>query len=164
MSKLKISGNKGFSLLEIMVAVAILATSMVVLMALQGSTLLASGRAERLSQATYLARQKMVETEIEIEEDLAKNKFPEQEVEKAGQFEEPFEDFRWKYTLKKVEIPVGDQEGEGNPLIGGEIKKIMDQISKAVREVKITVFWGSKDLSEEEQPNIVVTTHVVKLE
>ena len=163
---LKNSKNtKGFSLLEILIAVAILATSFTVLLTSQGSSYLSSERAEQITQATFLARQKMSDIEIELAKDLEKNKFPDQEKEEVGIFDEPLDEFRWKYSVRKVEIPIvgtGNEES-GNPLIGAYMKNMMEQISKSIREIKVTIFWGDKDSKEEDQPQMSVTTHIVKL-
>lgn len=155
--------KRGFTLLEILIAVSILATAFSTLLLAQGNGFLASERAERLTQATFLVRQKMVEFEITLEEDLNRNKFPD-EKEEAGTFDEPFEDFRYKQTVKKVEIPLsGGGEASENALVAGYLKQVMDEISKSIREVKVVIFWGDKDLPEEEQQQLAVTTHIVKL-
>lgn len=153
----------GFTLLEILIAVGILSTALVVFVTAQGSAFLASERGEFLNQAVFLAREKMTEAEIKIEEDLAKNKFPD-DSENEGSFDEPFDEFRWKQTIKKVEIPMlGGEEGGDNALVASYAKNVMDEISKAVREVKVTVLWGDKEKPEEEQEQLSLTTHVVKL-
>jgi len=128
------TNKKGFSLLEILIAVAIMATSFVALLTAQGSSFLASERADRLTQATFLARQKMAEIEMEIDKDISKNKFPS-DTDKDGTFDEPFDDFRWKYTIKKVEIPVigGGESEDQNVMVGNYVKNLMDQLSKSVR-------------------------------
>jgi general secretion pathway protein I len=157
--------QSGFSLLEIMVAVAIMATGFVALLGLQNSTMVATQRAERLTTATFLARQKMVEYEIELEKDMEKNKFPRDEKEETGSFDDPYEDYRWKWTIKKVEIPViNSGKGEGQDvLIASYMKNISDQISRSVRELQLTIYWGDKDIPIDEQQNLVLTTHIVDL-
>ena len=162
-SKSKTACAGGFTLLEILISVGILSTALVVFVTAQGSAFLASERGELLNQAVFLAREKMTEAEIKIEEDLAKSKFPD-DSEADGTFDEPFDDFRWKQTIKKVEIPVlgGGEEGE-NAMVATYAKNVMDEISKSVRELKVTVFWGEKDKPEEDQPQLTLTTHVVKL-
>lgn len=160
------NNQKGFSLLEILIAVAILATSLVSLMSAQGASFLSSERGESLTEATFLARDKMAEIQIELAADLEKNKFPDEGVEKEGTFDEPFEDYRWDYAIKKVEIPMvegaGGEEGK-NAMVGNYMKNITDQISKSVREIKLTIYWGSKDAKKEDQQQMSVTTHIVKL-
>ncbi len=162
--KLAKINNQGFSLLEIIIALAIMATAFTVLLGNQAASFLSAERATMMTNATFLARQKMGEIEMEVDKDLAKNKFPDEKIEKNGAFEEPFEEFRWKYTIDKVEIPVVEGgEGEQNVLVQSYMKQVIDQISKAVREVKLVIFWGDEDAPYEEQPQISVTTHIVKL-
>ncbi|MBI2340435.1 MAG: prepilin-type N-terminal cleavage/methylation domain-containing protein [Deltaproteobacteria bacterium] len=154
----------GFSLLEILIAVAILAASFTALLASQGSSFLSMERAERMTRATLLARQKMTEIEMELEKDLAKNKFPDQDTTQEGTFDEPFADFRWKYAVSKVEIPVMETGAEEeSAMVGSYVKNIMDQLSKAVREVKLTIYWGEEETPIEDQPHLTVTTHIVNL-
>lgn len=157
--------QKGFSLLEIMVAVTILSTSFVILIGSQSSSLRASQRAERITVATLLAQQKMSEYEITLEQDISRNKFPRDEKEESGKFDEPYEDYRWLWKIKKVEIPVlnaGGEEGQ-NPYVATYLKNVSDQISKSVRELELTIFWGDEDIPIEEQPNLVITSHIVDL-
>lgn len=154
--------QKGFTLLEILIALGILATSFTMLFAAQGNSFLDSERAERLTVATNLAQQRMVELEMELAEDMKRRKFPD-EKEESGTFDDPFADFRWQYNIKKVEIPSAASAEGQNPLIGPHIKRISDQISKSVREVTLKVFWGDKDKPEEEQSQMSVTTHIVKI-
>jgi len=71
-SKSKTACAGGFTLLEILISVGILSTALVVFVTAQGSAFLASERGELLNQAVFLAREKMTEAEIKIEEDLAK--------------------------------------------------------------------------------------------
>jgi general secretion pathway protein I len=154
--------DRGFSLLEILIAVGILATAMVTLMGAQGSAFLSSARSESLTTAVMLARARMAEVEIEIEKDMEKNKFPD-ESETNGEFEEPFGDYQWRVSITKVEIPVMEAGGEAGALVGDYMQKIMEQISKSVREVKLTIFWGEREAKEEDRQQFSVTTHIVKM-
>ena len=170
-------GDFGFTLLEILIAVAILATSFVVLLSSSGNSFLESARAERMTRAVTLSRQKMVELEMGFAKDMAKNKAFGEDKEENGTFDEPFDDYRWSYTIKKVEIPVkseggGGGGGENGEEGGGEsdlaimqdqMKTIMDKISKLTREVQLTVYWGDKDVLLDKQPHMTVTTHWVKM-
>ncbi|OGP08486.1 MAG: hypothetical protein A2048_09225 [Deltaproteobacteria bacterium GWA2_45_12] len=156
--------RNGFTLLEILIAVSILATAFTILLASQGSNFLSSERADYLTTATFLARQKMVELEMDFEKDMARGKFPD-EKEEEGTFEDKFEDFRWKVKIKKVEIPtvIPETEETKNNLVATYLKQITDQLSKAVREISLTVYWGDKDKPLKDQPHMTVTTHIVNL-
>ncbi|OGQ23369.1 MAG: hypothetical protein A3I05_05385 [Deltaproteobacteria bacterium RIFCSPLOWO2_02_FULL_44_10] len=150
---------QGFSLLEIMVATALIAIALTAVMSAQGNTFLASRRAELVTTATMLARQKIVEVEIEIQKDMRRNEFPDEKSE-GGKFEEPYDDFRWEWSVERVELPapvVGD-EASVQSFIG---KQLTEEISKSVRKLKLTVLWKEGEGDEEESLSVV--THMVKL-
>ncbi len=158
------NSGSGFSLLEIMIAVAILATSAVILLSAQGASFISSQRAGKLTQATMLARQKMVEIEIEFQKDLAKNKFPDDNIEKEGIFEEPFTDYRWSYTVKKIELPPSPGDSQENALVASKIDEVIKKVSENARQVQLTVLWGDPEDPIDQQPKMTVTTHWVKME
>jgi len=149
-----------------MVAVAVLAVSLLALMNLLSRSLVASGRAERILVSTFLGRYKMAEVLLGIEQGLLKGEFPE-EVAEDGTFEEQnFPDFFWKLQIKKVELPglslpaVGEgQAGSGSGEIMNQALKILgDVLSRSSREVRLTIGWQEM---EEEETGLVVVTHVV---
>lgn len=149
--------GSGFTLLEVMVAVAILAVSLTVLLTFTGNTMIKSGRAERLTIAGMLAQQKMTEIEIDLEKAKKKREFPDERSE-DGDFDEPFEDFKWRMEIRRVELPapVIGEEGGIQDMMGKQLTK---EITKTVRELKLTVSWD--DMGEEQ--GIDVVTHIVKL-
>ncbi len=140
-----------------MIAVAILAVSLTVLMTFSGRTLIVSGRAEQMTISTMLARQKMAEVELEFQKGLKKNEFPE-ERDDEGTFDEPYEEYRWKMELRKVELPapVTGEKGSLEGMVGRQLTK---EIAKAVRELKVTIFWD--ELGEEQTMEVV--THIINL-
>ena len=155
--------KKGFTLIEVMVAVAILAMAFAILLGRQSTITARISRSERMTVATQLATQKINEVKMQIEKDLLKNKFPEQDSEETGKFEEPFEDFRWRVTIKKVEIPISGGGESVTEIEKQAYQQASEQISKVTREVKVVIFWGDEDLPEEDQQKLILTTHVVKL-
>lgn len=149
--------RRGFTLLEILVAMAILSISMLALMSISGNTLVVSGRAENVTVATMLARQKMTDIEIELSKAMKKNEFPDEKSEE-GTFDEPFEDYSWAMEIRRVELPapVTGEEGGIQEMVG---RQLTEEISKTIRELKLTIKW--KELEEEQSFDIV--THIVKL-
>ncbi len=157
-----------------------MATAFVILLSASGNSYLISARAERLTRAVALSREKMTELEINFTKDMAKNKFPDEDQEENGTFDPPFDDYRWSYTIKKVEIPIvsggggggggeksGDSGESGQPdlaVIQDQMKVVTDEISKLTREVQLTVYWGDKNDPLEKQPHMTVTTHWVNLQ
>lgn len=152
-----IEARQGFTLLEVMVAVTILAISLTVMMHFTGNTLIASGRAERMTVATMLAREKITEMEVQLAKAMKGGEFPEERSE-DGEFDEPFDDFRWRMEIRKVELPapVTGEKGSIQDVVSSQLTK---EIAKSVRELALTVSWG--ELGEEQ--TVKVTTHIVKL-
>jgi general secretion pathway protein I len=82
----------GFTLLEVMVAVAIMAMVLVTLLGLRNNSIQDVGRAERITTATMLAKRKMVDATL--------NGKPRLPAEDEGTFtEDEFADYTWKKTI-----------------------------------------------------------------
>ncbi len=145
-----------------MISIAILAVSLMAIFSLQSTSLIGSARAQKISVATLLAREKMAQIVIEIEKGIPKGEFPE-DKEESGTFEEQkYPDFLWKLTIKKTDIPAPPMpEGEAEAM-GKIFKMVAEELSKAAREVKLTVSWKEFD-EEEAEEGITFTTHVVKM-
>jgi general secretion pathway protein I len=89
--------SKGFTLLEVMLAVAILSLVIVSLMGLQSRSSQDIMLAEHMTSATLLAKRVMTETL------LIKSQLP---LEKEGDFEdEEFGDYTWKIIVVPSPIP-----------------------------------------------------------
>ena len=149
---------RGFSLLEVMVAVALLAIAFLTLINFQGQSLFRVARAEHLTQATFLAREKIAEILLNIEKEAQTQKvFPEDKSEN-GAFEKPYEDYKWSWVMRKVEIPApaGD---EGSPQMA-MFGMVTGQIKELIREIKLTVTW--EELGHERKFDVV--THIAKLQ
>lgn len=149
--------KKGFSLLEVLVAVSILAFSLVALVNFQGQTTVRVVAAEQMTQATLLAREKMAEVILQIEKEWVEQRvFPEDKSE-TGQFEEPFDRYNWNYEIRKVAIPMPSGE-EGSPA-ATVFRVIADQIKEDVREIKLVISW--EDRKKERKLDVV--THITKI-
>ncbi len=82
--------KKGFTLLEIMVALAVISISLVVLLGLRNRDLVLAATARDMTQATLLARQKITEIQLIGFPDLG---------EKKGDFGEEAPNFRWRQEV-----------------------------------------------------------------
>ena len=89
--------SKGFTLLEVMVAVAIMATVLVTLLGLQSRTMQDVALADHITTATMLAKRMMVDTIV------SKKRQP---VEEDGDFagEDYFKDYAWKRTISLIPL------------------------------------------------------------
>ena len=141
--------SQGFTLLEVMIAMAIMTLAFASILAVEQGSINASARAKQMNVVGMLARNKMVETEFKIEGKT----FEEAKKEDAGTFAEPYTDYRWKAVIKEMKFPElgmgsgskdpGSKDQSGSQTQSSEMvgKMITKYLSKAIREVNVTVFW-----------------------
>ena len=103
--------QRGFTLLEVMIAVAILSLGMMVIMDSQGGSTLMTIYARDLTIATQLARARMTQLKQEIEDGrtpfgLAKSTCKDGDFNEEGR---QFNRFRWRFCIKRVEFAQPDQ-------------------------------------------------------
>jgi prepilin-type N-terminal cleavage/methylation domain-containing protein len=122
------SRARGFTLLEVMIALAILASALVVLLEISSQDVRAAYRAKLITIATGLSRSKM----YDLEADLVKNGFADSPETENGDFtEEGQPKFKWEATFEKVELPASDALSSdatkpGQPLGSGDSKTATD--------------------------------------
>lgn len=97
---------RGFTLLEMMIAMAILAGALTWLVEGMTNNIRAENHAKMITTATFLARGKM----IDFEDELYDKGFGEFDQEQTGTFEDKgFQRFAWKVIVDKVELPNAEQ-------------------------------------------------------
>jgi general secretion pathway protein I len=96
----------GFSLLEVMIAMSILAAALTWIVVGMARNISAENHAKLMTTATFLARSKM----NDLEDELYEKGFGEFEKELTGTFEDRgFQRFSWRLIVDKVEMPSVDQ-------------------------------------------------------
>lgn len=95
---LRAGHDRGFTLLEVMIALAIIGIALVTLLGLETRTIQLAERQQRVTQATLLAQEKM--TEIEIGEQSRSVLGESEEL-----FESPFDLYRWSVTSEPTPLP-----------------------------------------------------------
>ena len=91
--------GSGFTLLEIMIALAIVGIAMVSLLGLANRSIQVQDRLQRITEATFLAQHLMAETEVKANNgELTK-------TESHGVFSDPNESFRWRITYNETPLP-----------------------------------------------------------
>ena len=107
--------RRAFTLLEVMVALAIMALGFSVLSEAHGRAALATIDTRNVTLGTVLARGKMLDVEFE----LKKDGFGDYDKVIEGDFsKEGHAEYKWIATARKIEIPVGkinDAAGAGGP-------------------------------------------------
>jgi general secretion pathway protein I len=95
-------GQGGFTLIEVMIALAILAIGLVALMRSSATNISMAQRAQMLTAATNLARGKM----YDLEERLLTDGYQELDILEEGNFaEEGWPAITWKAEIVKIELP-----------------------------------------------------------
>ncbi len=100
--------QSGFTLLEVMIAVSILAISLMGLSLSVSRSLRASQHARLMTQATFLVRQQLGD----LENNFIVDGFTDDSgiKEDKGDFPDPaFKNFRWMRTVEKIRLPSQDQ-------------------------------------------------------
>ena len=138
--------ESGFTLLEVIIAMAIMVIALASILSMESSAINASAKAKTLNVVTMLARARMIDTEYMFEGKT----FEEVKPEDGGTFDAPYQDYRWTSKIKEVQFP-NLVSGAGNKKEGGsggedEVmatmgKLVTNFLSKAVREVNVTVYW-----------------------
>lgn len=173
----------GFTLMEVLIAFAILAVSLSILIGTQANSVQMNDRANRMAVAAMLARGKM----YDLESELLRDGFSQTTQRDRGTFrDEGFEHFRWSSEVEVVEISgraeqefvegitaqlYGDGETEGVlsgasavtqflPMIIAQIPQIINDLSERTRRITLTVSW---DVGQGSQ-SFTVTQFVVNLD
>jgi general secretion pathway protein I len=103
MIRMLTSARRGTTLLEVMVALGILATAYVALLEVQSGAINLSTYGKQLTVATFLAQTKMEE----VEEKLTKEGFPDMDDTEDGDFDDQgYPHFHFKLEVLKVELPL----------------------------------------------------------
>ncbi len=157
----------GFSLMEVVFALAILGILMGGILSFYSASQARLRQADRVTIATMVARNAIAETVLDLEKRVAEGKFPESDEEKDEPCPEPYEAYECHVQIRKIELPMppgGAGGGEGAAAGGaasGPMQLLMQQLKldELVREVKVTVKWTVRGREQ----SVDVTTHMVKL-
>lgn len=164
----------GFSLLEVMVALAILAISFTTLILVQARATKMATEAKKISTSTQLARYQLMECKREVEKNMAATS----DFKSQGDFHEIGQpDFTWechaprfnmkqpsssqladsvkKNTAGAKQTANADTSSVSAPIMG----MIIDSLGNAVRELTVIIRWKDGDIEDETR----VVTHVVDL-
>jgi len=142
-----------------MIAVAIMVVAFTAILTSQSSAIQLVIKSKEINIATWLAKNKMQESEHLFEG----KPFDELEKEKEETFPEPFAQYKWHREIKEIKfpeitLPAEEEGGVPEPL------RIMAQtltrhFDKTIREMVVTVKW-QRGTSEQK---IVISTYLVDL-
>jgi len=95
--------NRGFTLLEVMISLAILALALTTITGINANSFESSNYARGLTVATLLARSKMLDIELELQEDG----FSEGVRTLDGDFsDEGYDDVEWEVIIRPIDVDI----------------------------------------------------------
>jgi general secretion pathway protein I len=170
--KLKNKG-RGFTLLEVMVALAILGLSLLALFMAQSRSMRMAEKGRLITIATQLARSKLIDCKF----DLNKNGFPKTDYFESGDFsEEGFADFEWECFAYRFDVPPpnaesiakgikaqsGDMANKGGMdfsanMLAPFFGLISTTLGDSLKEMVLIVRWKDGETPDE----LRVVTHVI---
>jgi prepilin-type N-terminal cleavage/methylation domain-containing protein len=154
--------TRGFTLLEVVIAIGILALSITTVMGSFMFNIDRAGRARGLTLGTLLAQSKM----IDIEETLFVEGFTVGDQQQSGDFDdEGHPDFKWEATIAEVKMEIGNLCGmageEGESACGlfefGGVEGFLNDLGASVRAVALTVRWPEGRFEESLSVRSLVT-------
>jgi prepilin-type N-terminal cleavage/methylation domain-containing protein len=145
--------QKGFSLLEVLIAFAIMVVILGAAFTSQSGSIASSTRNRSIMIATHLARNLINEEEIKYE-GVPLDRLPEKT---PGQFPAPNDQFRYTVEYAKVDFSVltdilaraaekeKQESGTSDEQAGTVMRIFKDYLEKSVRRMTVTVEWPDGD-------------------
>ena len=164
--------SSGFTLLEVMISLAILALALVSLLEIATNNVRNTNHAKLMTMATFLSRTRIAD----LEDQILETGFGEMDQDEEGTFEEQgYPQFRWTTLIERVELPTdiatktqdqaSDLSQSDNPmsamtgLLGGFMSTLIEPIriglQEAVRRLTVRVMWN--EIGRPEQSFEIVT-------
>lgn len=158
-SKLKI---QGFTLLETLLAIVILSTSLLLLTQSWSGSFLRVKKTQSQFEIASLLERKMTEIELEYR-GKSLEEIPE---ERSEDFGENYPQYSWKMSSKELQLPdissaMASQDGGVDQITQSIIKQLTEGLSKMIKEVTVTVIYKPENRSPTKPLEYSVTTYFV---
>lgn len=133
--------TKGFTLVEVLIAISIIATIAVVIGSSWSGNLIRFKSAQIKIQAVELLQKKILEIETEY-----KNKVDSLPTEKqSGTFEDDrFKRYKWEWEAQEIDIPdiaaLVDPDGK-DTMVVAVLENFRDYLNKSIKEVQVIVTY-----------------------
>lgn len=140
----KMGKKKGFTLLEVLMAMVILSTALMALSMSWTGSVRAYRKGRQIDVITQLLQRQITEMELEFQDQNISSA-----QEREGEFEN-YPEFSWKAEIKPLEFPdlapilVG-QEGGVDQMTLTVIRQMSSQLTQAIKELRVSVLWTQND-------------------
>ncbi len=139
--------SRGFTLIEVMIAVVIMAGSLIVIGSSWSGNFMRIEKARVNANMAALLERKMTELDLEYRG----KPIGDIKEEDAGGFGEGYDQYRWEMRSKEFEMPdvsgmmSGQNQDSGNSsnneMMTLIVKTVTDYVKTAVKEVTVTVYY-----------------------
>ena len=146
----QLQNESGFTLLEVMIAIGILAIGIGAILVAENNSLDVTMRAKRMTTVATLARNALIDAEREVQGKT----FDETKKESSGKFDAPYSDYSWERKIKEITFPnvlspeakqeAGKPGDAVDPNVERVVKIATNYLSKSSREINITIKWKEK--------------------
>jgi general secretion pathway protein I len=140
---------KGFSLIEVLVALSVIAGSLIVVSMAWSTSHLRLKRMKVNHQVAYLLDLKVAEIERRYRNEISL--LPEEDEGDFTELDTNYKDYAWKMVSKKFEMPdlgplLSQQSGGDaqNPMFNMIIQQMTEFFNQSVRELTVTVIYTFK--------------------
>lgn len=138
---LKIGSNKGFTLIEVLIAISILATLAVIIQSSWSGNLIRYKSSQIKTQAVELLQKKIIEIETEYKGRI--DALPEEL--QSGEFEEEeYKKYKWEWKSQKLELPdisaLVSTDGE-DTMIVTVLESFRKYLNDSIKEVQVVVTY-----------------------
>ncbi len=136
------TSSSGFTLIEVIIALAIMASGILVLSMSWSGTFQKMRKTQVNSEVVALLERKMAEVDLKYKGKPLES-IPDSD---EGDFGTEYPQYRWKLESRKFEMPslsdfLGSQEGGVDQLTQMTMKVFTEHLSKTIKEVRVTVFY-----------------------
>ena len=151
--------NSGFTLLEVLIAMMILAAGVLLLAQSRSSSYNRLKKTQKNVEIAALLERKLAETDMKYRGKSIEG-IPESEEDEF----EGFPEYSWKLESKEFEMPdlsgilVGRDGGADQTMLT-LMKQFSEHLSKSIKEVKVTVVYKSKNKEFEYSATLLFVDH-----
>lgn len=132
----------GFTLLEVIIAMAIMVIAFTAIYTSQSSSILLTVKTKDTNIAGFLAHNLMVESEHIMEG----KPFSELKKTEEGSYPEPYGEYKWKREVKEIKFPDFSSAGSDKEEDKKDTTRMLTQaitkfLNNSIRELIVTVKW-----------------------
>ncbi len=144
---LNFKSQRGFSLIEVLIALSVMAGSLLVVSMAWSTSNLRLKKMKTNYQVAYLMDYKVSELERLYRNELTL--LPEEEEGDFADLSTVYKDYTWKLVSKKFELPdltplLSQNQETANPMMSMILKQMTEFFNQSVKELTVTIIYKYK--------------------